>query len=111
MPNEKIMFIGVRAAAAVALSLQTTTKLLAQNRQPVGGAFLNSYTSDPYFDPKSAYSQRRSLGDLGGQPLEAIRGAPESGRSANDWRASGEFSLGRICLVFGRSACTGSLAA
>ncbi len=30
---------------------------------------MSSYTSDPYFDPRSRYSQAHSLGDIGGQPM------------------------------------------
>jgi hypothetical protein len=61
--------IAMQAAAVVALVLQATIPVLAENRQPAGGAFMNSYTTDPYFDPKSFYSQNQSPGDVGGQPL------------------------------------------
>ena len=32
---------------------------------------MSSYTLDPYFDPRSQYSQRHSLGDIRGQPMLA----------------------------------------
>lgn len=47
------------------------TPALCESEMPAGGAFMNSYTSDPYFDPKSLYSQHNSLGDIGGQPMLA----------------------------------------
>jgi len=50
----------------------------AENRIPAGGAFMNSYTSDPYFDPRSVYSQSHSRGDIGGAPmLVEPPGSPE----------------------------------
>jgi hypothetical protein len=48
-----------------------STPARCESEMPAGGAFMNSYTSDPYFDPKSLYSQYNSLGDLGGQPMLA----------------------------------------
>ena len=68
MPVRMVVSIAIHAAA-VALTLQATTPVLAENRQLAGGAFMNSYITDPYFDPKSVYSQSRSPGDVGGQPL------------------------------------------
>ena len=44
---------------------------LASSRVPAGGAFMNSYTSDPYFDPTSLWSQTHSVGDIGGQIMLA----------------------------------------
>lgn len=69
MPVRMAVSIARQAAAVVALVLQATIPVLGENRQPAGGAFMNSYTTDPYFDPKSLYSQSLSLGDVGGQPL------------------------------------------
>ena len=54
---------------AVMMLFEQVTPCLAENRQASGGAFMNSYTSDPYFDPKSVYSQSHSLGDIGGQVM------------------------------------------
>lgn len=59
----------VRIAAVAATLVRIPGIYLAESRIPAGGAFMNSYTSDPYFDPKSQYSQGHSLGDVGGQPL------------------------------------------
>ena len=59
----------VLLATAIAMLLGQVSPSLAENRQPAGGAFMNSYTSDPYFDPKSVYSQSHSLGDIGGQVM------------------------------------------
>jgi hypothetical protein len=53
------------ALATLLLSWPT----LARNEQPAGGAFMSSYRTDPYFDPRSRYSQARSLDDIGGQPM------------------------------------------
>lgn len=68
MPRVLLIRLALMAATAM-LSLQASTPALAENRIPAGGAFMNSYTSDPYFDPKSLYSQSHSQGDIGGQPL------------------------------------------
>ena len=59
----------MRAFAILAILLPSTAPALARNEQPAGGAFMSSYTSDPYFDPRSRYSQAHSLGDIGGQPM------------------------------------------
>lgn len=59
----------IRAFAALAFLLPWAVPALARNEQPAGGAFMSSYTSDPYFDPRSRYSQAHSLGDIGGQPM------------------------------------------
>jgi len=59
----------LRAFAILAILLPSTAPALARNEQPAGGAFMSSYTSDPYFDPRSRYSQAHSLGDIGGQPM------------------------------------------
>ncbi|GJD34065.1 hypothetical protein [Methylobacterium aerolatum] len=55
--------------ALTAITLPWPLPAMARNEQPAGGAFMNSYTSDPYFDPRSRYSQAHSLGDIGGQPM------------------------------------------
>lgn len=59
----------VRAMAALAVLYPWAAPALARNEQPAGGAFMSSYTTDPYFDPRSRYSQAHSLGDVGGQPM------------------------------------------
>ena len=59
----------IRVLAALASLLPWAVPALARNEQPAGGAFMSSYTSDPYFDPRSRYSQAHSLGDIGGQPM------------------------------------------
>ncbi|GEO99252.1 hypothetical protein [Methylobacterium haplocladii] len=59
----------VALGAAVLLGCAGTA--FAESRIPAGGAFMNSYTSDPYFDPKSAWSQQHSIGDIGGQIMLA----------------------------------------
>ena len=59
----------IRVLAALAILSPWATSALARNEQPAGGAFMSSYTSDPYFDPRSRYSQEHSLGDIGGQPM------------------------------------------
>ncbi len=55
--------------AITAITLPWPLPALARNEQPAGGAFMSSYTSDPYFDPRSRYSQAHSLSDIGGQPM------------------------------------------
>ncbi|TXN73731.1 hypothetical protein FV228_07825 [Methylobacterium sp. WL18] len=47
------------------------TPAWSESEMPAGGAFMSSYTLDPYFDPRSQYSQRHSLGDIRGQPMLA----------------------------------------
>lgn len=68
----------VRRCLWLAMAALTIPRLIgtarAESEMPAGGAFMNSYTSDPYFDPKSRYSQRHSTGDVGGQPLLAEPG-------------------------------------
>lgn len=59
----------IRALAGLAMLLPWVAPAHARNEQPAGGAFMSSYTSDPYFDPRSRYSQAHSLGDIGGQPM------------------------------------------
>jgi hypothetical protein len=59
----------VRILMLIVILLDVTTPALSESEMPAGGAFMNSYTSDPYFDPKSQYSQYNSLGDIGGQPM------------------------------------------
>ncbi|MEE7494469.1 hypothetical protein ACU4GR_14560 [Methylobacterium oryzae CBMB20] len=56
-----------------ALSLQASAAL-SESDMPAGGAFMSSYTSDPYFDPRSRYSQVHSAGDIRGQPMLAEPG-------------------------------------
>jgi len=58
---------------AVTLSLQIGAAL-SESEMPAGGAFMNSYTADPYFDPRSRYSQVHSAGDIRGQPMLAEPG-------------------------------------
>ncbi|GLS43607.1 hypothetical protein [Methylobacterium brachythecii] len=64
------MRIALSAVLAAAL-LGCASPALAESRIPAGGAFMNSYTSDPYFDPKSVWSQEHSRGDIGGQVMLA----------------------------------------
>ena len=59
------------AVAVLAFLAEQIAPSLAENRIPAGGAFMNSCTSDPYYDPKSLYSQTHSLGDVGGQTMLA----------------------------------------
>lgn len=59
------------AAAFAAAMIALASPGSAESRIPAGGAFMNSYTSDPYFDPKSVYSQSHSVGDIGGQVMLA----------------------------------------
>ncbi|MEE7502064.1 hypothetical protein ACLBXO_06265 [Methylobacterium sp. C33D] len=58
---------------ALSLPLQVSAAL-SESDMPAGGAFMSSYTSDPYFDPRSRYSQVHSAGDIGGQPMLAEPG-------------------------------------
>ncbi|MHB2211214.1 hypothetical protein [Methylobacterium sp. CM6257] len=58
-----------RILTIAALLFRLTGPAFSESEMPAGGAFMNSYTADPYFDPKSQYSQAHSLGDVGGQPM------------------------------------------
>lgn len=39
------------------------------SRQAAGGAFMSSYVGDMYHDPRSLHAQRRSTGQILGQPM------------------------------------------
>lgn len=54
--------------SVLSLALQTGAAL-SESEMPAGGAFMSSYTSDPYFDPRSRYSQAHATGDIRGQPM------------------------------------------
>ncbi len=58
-------------AVAAALLLVSIPGVRAESRIPAGGAFMNSYSSDPYYDPRSVYSQTHSQGDVGGEVMLA----------------------------------------
>jgi hypothetical protein len=60
---------GLRLVAAILAVTTLTGAARAESEMPAGGAFMNSYTADPYFDPRSRYSQAHVLGDIGGQPM------------------------------------------
>lgn len=62
-----LLMVAVGAGASIVCA----GTALAESRVPAGGAFMNSYTSDPYFDPKSIWSQQHSTGDIGGQIMLA----------------------------------------
>ncbi|MFH6781469.1 MULTISPECIES: hypothetical protein [Methylobacterium] len=66
------------AAAALALPLLAAGAARADGggggRMPAGGGHMSSYVSDPYHDPRSAYSQRRGTGQLLGAPMTADPG-------------------------------------
>lgn len=58
---------------ALSLPLQIGPAL-SESEMPAGGAFMSSYTADPYFDPRSRYAQVQSAGDIRGQPMLAEPG-------------------------------------
>ncbi len=60
-----------RVLITAALLSRLIGPAFSESEMPAGGAFMNSYTADPYFDPRSQYSQTHSLGDVGGQPMLA----------------------------------------
>lgn len=58
------------AAAACIVTLPMIGGAKADgSRQAAGGAHMSSYVNDPYHDPRSLYSQRRSTGQILGQPM------------------------------------------
>lgn len=65
------MRIVTSAVLATAILGGWTGLARAESRIPAGGAFMNSYSSDPYFDPRSRFSQENSVGDIGGQVMLA----------------------------------------
>lgn len=71
----RLALSGVSAIAAIVFC--SATPAFCESEMPAGGAFMSSYNSDPYFDPKSLYSQSHSAGDVQGQPmLSEPDGAP-----------------------------------
>lgn len=66
------------------------------DRMPAGGAFMSSYQSDPYHDPRSLRSQRAGTGQILGAPMMSenagikdspVRSAIRRGTVEPNWAA------------------------
>ncbi|WP_232630504.1 hypothetical protein [Methylobacterium sp. Leaf118] len=64
------------------------------DRMPAGGAFMSSYQTDPYHDPRSVRSQRAGSGQILGAPMlsenagvkgDPVRSAIRRGTVAPSW--------------------------
>ncbi|GJE31471.1 hypothetical protein [Methylobacterium oxalidis] len=68
------------APAVLALLLGLTGHAAAEgSRQPAGGAHMSSFVHHPYHDPRSLHSQRRSTGQILGQPMLSERAGMHRG--------------------------------
>lgn len=74
------------------------------DRMPAGGAFMSSYQSDPYHDPRSLRSQRAGTGQILGAPMlsenagikdSPVRSAIRRGTVAPNW-ATGRSPTRRV---------------
>lgn len=84
------------ALAACIVTLPLVDKAAADgSRQPAGGAHMSSYVTDPFHDPRSLYSQRRSTGQILGQPMLSENAGvhvrrPAAGSHWTSGRSSGQ---------------------
>ena len=101
-------YLGLLILALTLLRLVESAR--AESEMAAGGAFMSSYTSDPYFDPRSRYSQVHSAGDIRGQPMLAEPGDAPAPCRLFDKACADAFERARRHAYPSTSACVRSAA-